>query len=127
MVKKAYLKSIEMLIVIVLTLVFLVVVIPRQESLDIGQKKNILINLQDSEVFRDFVINNNGCFNSTPTNSVTLLINQYIPQEYDYKVCTGPKARTLPEKTVYIDSLMFAGNLSNTEFKTIRLYYWPKS
>ena len=126
MVKKAYMKTIEILLVVVLTTIFLVLIIPGRESLSRSKHSSYLINLEKNDDFRNFVTNNNACFNSTPANTATALIERYLPQEFDYTLCTGPKIESVPEKDVYIDLLVIVGNYTYTNFKTIRLYYWTE-
>ena len=126
MVKKAYMKTIEILLVVVLTTVFLVLIIPGQESLTRSKHPSYLINLETNDDFRNFVTNNNACFNSTPANTATGLIERYLPLEFDYTLCTGLKIESVPQKEVFIDSIVIIGNHTHTNFKTIRLYYWTE-
>jgi competence protein ComGC len=126
MVKKAYMKTIEMLLVMVISTIFLLLILPKQNYRESMQKESYLIHLEKDETFRDFVTGNIGCYNSTPKNTITVLVEKHIPKEFDYTICIDKTPRTLPIKDIFIDSLVIAGNYSQTEFKTIRLYYWSE-
>lgn len=126
MVKKAFMKTIEVLLVIVISSIFIISITEDKSQLTRTSHDSYLINLERDSSFRDFVTNNNACFNSTPQNNLTLLIQRYIPIEYDYVICTGPTVGALPEKDIYVDTLVHAGNYSETNFKTVKLYYWTE-
>ncbi len=118
-------KTVEILIVIVLTTIFLVTIFERQPSNTIIRKSSYLIHLEKDVEFRDFIINNDGCFGSSEL-SIDSLIKNYLAKEYDYMLCSDEKANELPVKKINVDTLFFSGNLTSTKIKTIRLYYWTK-
>jgi len=124
MVKKAYMKTIEMLLVMVVSTIFLLVILPKQNYRDNMQKESYLIHLEKDETFRDFITDNTACYNSTPKNTITVLVDRHVPKEFDYTICIDKTPTILPKKDIFIDSLVIAGNYSQTDFKIVRLYYW---
>lgn len=125
MVKTAYMKTIEMLFVIVISTIFLIVILPRQESLNRAELKEVIINLEHNDYFRNFVSDNTGCFNST-NQTVSNLIRTYLSDVYDYTLCIGVFPSSVPNKDIFVESLFFSGNYTETQNKIIRLYYWVK-
>ena len=123
MVKKAYMKTIEMLFVIVISTIFLIVIIPKPESLSRSDLKDILIELEDNPQFRDFSQKNTGCFNST-NQTVSELIGSYLSTTYDFNLCIGILPSSVPNQNIFVESLYFVGNYTTTNQKKIRLYYW---
>ena len=126
MVKKAYMKTIEMLLVMVISTIFLLIILPKQNYCDNMQKESYLIHLEKDETFRHFITDHTACYNSTPKNTLTVLVDRHVPKEFEYKICIDKTPNTLPKKDIFIDSLVIAGNYSQTDFKTIRLYYWSE-
>ena len=108
---------------IVLTTVFLLVIIPRQASLPKTDREPYLVNLESDDDFRAFVTENTACFNST-SGIIDPLVRRYLPLQYDYIFCSGTKVAELPERTIYVDTLFMAGNLTDVSYKTVSLYYW---
>lgn len=121
---KAYMKTIEILLVIVLTTMLLLIIIPRPSTLETEQK-NYLIHLEQNAAFRNFAIQNAGCYNSTDTEAITGLVRGYLPQDYSFVICIDQSA-VLPDKeTIYANSIIISGNYSSIDVKTVRLFYWP--
>ena len=126
--KKGFMKTLEMLLVIILTAMFLTIVLPRNNINDKTQNSFYLINLAQIDSFRDFVINSESCFNSSTNVSDIGIVNlkNYLGEEFDFVFCINTLPLSLPEKTIYLDTLFFSGNVSNPNYKTLRLYYWYK-
>ena len=123
--KKAFMKTIEIMLVIILSTIFLLVILPKQQQITETKSTPYLIYLEKDAEFRDFIISSNECYNSSSAEASSY-VEKYLPQELDYILCSGTKSTNLPEKNVFVDSLFFAGNISNVEYKIIRLYYWAK-
>ncbi|AJF61924.1 TPA: hypothetical protein HA239_02475 [Candidatus Woesearchaeota archaeon] len=126
MVKKAFMKTIEMLIVIVLSAIFLIMLLSKPASLNQAEVKDYFIKLEENEEFRQYIQNTTGCFNSSVDSPAATLLMRYMTTSYDYLLCSGTVATSaqLPPQTVYIDSLVFTGNYTDTRFKKLSLYYW---
>ncbi len=123
--KKGFMKTIEILLVIVLSTIFLLVILPKHQQITETKSTPYLIYLEKDPGFRDFIISSNECYNSSSAEASSF-IEKYLPQELDFILCSGTKATNLPEKNVFVDSLFFSGNISDVEYKTVRLYYWSK-
>jgi hypothetical protein len=113
--KKAFMKTIEVLLAATFTALFLF-----ETSLD------VLANLEKNDAFRDFATLNTGCFNSTSNTDFNREIDKYVPIEYDYLACIDASSYTLPDKKIFIDSIVISGNLSLYRPKTVKLYHWLK-
>jgi len=124
MVKKAFIRTLEILIVIIVTTIFLLVIIPKQAINTEDKVQLYLINLEKNADFRSFVSQNTGCYNSSTSFIINTLIEEYLPSNYDYLICSDAKATELPETRVVVDTLFFAGNITSVNYKTVRLYYW---
>ncbi|MFH2020111.1 MAG: hypothetical protein ABIJ34_01775 [archaeon] len=124
MVKKAFIKTLEILFVIIISVFFLVAVIPRQYANFEKGRTSYLLKMENDEEFRTFVTANNVCFNSSQDNVATRLTSRYLPGIYSYIICTGPSVSSLPPQDISVDTLFFAGNYSSTNFKILKLYYW---
>lgn len=121
--KKAFMKTLEMLFVVVLSSIFLLAIVPQAANAPVTGRISYLVKLEKDENFRSFVNSNPGCFNSTNT-LVDSLMQRYAQKKFDYVLCSGERASNLPSKTVYLDTLFFAGNITDTNYRIIRLYYW---
>ncbi|MBN2368800.1 hypothetical protein JXC34_07290 [Candidatus Woesearchaeota archaeon] len=124
MQKKAFMKTVEILMAIVITTIFLLVIIPKQSTLSRQASEAYLVNLMDDENFRVFVTGNTACFNSTSGQQINAMIARYLPNQYDYIVCSGARVTELPERNVFVDTLLIAGNITSIQPKVVRLYYW---
>jgi hypothetical protein len=125
MAKKAFLKTFEVLIAVVLTLIFIILLVPKENiSEPTGNKIEIMNQLEKYPEFRQEVIENNGCFNRTSNNVISNTIDSYISSRYDFYLCIDYTAENLPNKRVYVDSVFITGNITSYQHKIVRLYYW---
>ncbi|MBT3720739.1 hypothetical protein HOC50_00945 [archaeon] len=120
---KAYMKTIEMLLVIVVSTIFLLSIMPKQESLLKNDLKDVLISLEDNDNFRNFCLENTGCFNSINT-VIDSQIRSYLPESYEYRLCVGATPTSIPNTEVFLETLYFVGNGTESQDKTVFLYYW---
>ncbi len=120
--KKAFMKTIEIMLVIVFTTIFLLALLQNQFSTPVNEKAEYLIELEKDSGFRNYVLQNTGCFNSTTSSSG--YIRRYLPSRLDYNLCIGTKPTELPVIDVYVNNMYFSGNLTSVQTKTIILYYW---
>jgi hypothetical protein len=125
MVKKAFLKTFEALIAIVLTLIFVMLLVPKESiSEPRGNKIEIMNELEKYPDFVSGTIENTGCFNRTSGNVLSNLTDKYLSSRYSYYMCIDAAAENLPNKRIYVDSIFITGNITNYQHKTARLYYW---
>jgi hypothetical protein len=124
--KKAFVKTLEALLAIIITSIFMLGVFPKQQANLAFEEVSYLAKLEKNSDFRIFAGGNDGCFNSTPKASINVLIESYLPARYDYIFCSNAKAQQVPQGKLYADTLFFTGNITQTNYKILRLYYWVK-
>ena len=123
--KKAMLKTVEALIAIVLTLIFIVLVFSRAPATGTPKEElDMLKMLHVSDEFRN-------CAAADNLACISNHINDSMPRRYDFYVDMSPDPSGppsgLPEKHIYRESLIIAGNTTHYNPQIIRLYYWIKS
>ncbi len=123
--KKGFIRTLEAIIAIFITLFFVTFVLPKQSAVPApSESLNLMDALKEDETLRDCVIiGNTTCINAT--------INRTLEDSYDFAVsiATDPLARaTLPSEVhVYSESVMIAGNSTSYSPKILRVYYWARS
>lgn len=122
--KKAVFRTLEALIAIFITFLFLMIFMPQQRELAAQDSPdNVLATLADNDAFRNCAI----MFNYTCVNQT---IDSQLSQLYDFKTNISEKPDSavtgLPEKRVYANSMLIAGNTTNSTTLIVRLYYWTK-
>ena len=119
---KAYIRTLEMFIAIVITFIFLMFVIPKNMSRAEEKELHFLAKLEQESNFRNCVISSNiSCINSS--------VSQLIPSRYDYTLITDDKLNTpetLPLAKIGADSIMIKGNMTNSTTKFVQVFYWKK-
>ncbi len=123
---KAYMKSVEMMLVIIVSVFFLISIMGRQSEMRREELKDVLIKLEDNPEFRSFCTSNTGCFNSTDPNDADSLIRQYLSEDYGYYLCINNAPYDFPQTNIYGESIFFAGNHTDVSHDTVRLFYWLK-
>jgi hypothetical protein len=124
MVKKAYMKTIEILLVIVISTIFIFAIMPSESNEDFINQE-YLSNLEKDDFFRDFASANTGCYNTLNANTATRSIERYLPPEYGYIICVGEKTEPPDKDRMFVDSLVIVGNHTKLNRKIVWLYYWP--
>ena len=122
--KKAYVRTVEAILAVSITLIFITIIFPRVQLTETrGENLNILSTLENRDDFRTCVIENNGtCVNSIIAALMT------SPFDYIFNLSTDPNVAlpSLPPKRIFSDSVYIAGNLSNKTETIVRLYYFAK-
>ena len=125
MVKKAFLRTAEAVIAIVITFTLLTVML-RQETVTETRRppENILYLLKEDPDFRTCVeIRNTACINQS--------INSQMPDNYDFtfNISEDPNAAVsagLPSKRIFADAVLLTGNTTNSTTRIVRLFYWTR-
>ncbi len=123
--KQGIFRTLEALIAIFITFLFLVIFIPQQrERAQPTAPPNAITNLRDNDEFRNCVIQKNEtCINQS--------IDRNLADSYDFKfnLSDNPYAGAplLPQKKVYANSMFLAGNTTNSTRTIVRLYFWAKT
>jgi hypothetical protein len=125
MVKQGYVKTAEAVIAIFLSLSILAIFIHPDSTTETRRlPENALAVLRDNVDFRNCVQDNNtACINST--------IRDELPNNYDFTFIVAQDAEAaaynLPEKRIFADSVLLAGNATNSTIRIVRMFYWSKS
>ena len=122
--KQGMFRTIEALIAIFITFIFLIVFIPLQrERAQSTAPPNVLATLRDNDEFRNCVIQKNEtCINQS--------IDRNLEDSYDFRFNLSDtpyaSAPPLPQKKIYANSMFIAGNETNSTRMIVRLYFWAK-
>jgi len=124
--KKAYMKTMEALLAIIITAIFMILLIPQFRVSEVKEDKpEVLEQLEKDPDFRISVVTTaEGCYNKSSNNALTQKIESYLLDDYEYRICLNKKALNLTEKKVYADSVFILGNMTNFSHREVRLYYW---
>ena len=126
MVKKGYMKTLEVLFAIVVTVIFFVILVPVK---DVSEEKDetfsILGALLKDSVFREAAISlSEACYNASSSNNLTEKVEQYLFSDYTYHICLNVKKDGLPEEKIFIETSFITGNITDYKHRQVRLYYW---
>ena len=125
--KKAYVKTLEAVIALVLSFLFITFFVPAGKGTDERQPDLDLVNIMGQNPdFRRCVMNNNySCINATFEEYYPAIIINY---NYLFNISTDPKIAgvDLPTANIHSESLLIAGNDTYIYPRVVRLYYWPK-
>ncbi|RMF54376.1 hypothetical protein D6745_05430 [Candidatus Woesearchaeota archaeon] len=128
--KNGFVRTLEAILALLITLLFVIFVVPSKSAPSYEEKGvEVLKPLEQDSDFRNYVIGlDNNCVRRSDGIPLNDKINKYLPPVYDYVVCVSYKgdlaSLNLPEKHVFVDSLLVSANLSVYDPKIIRLYYW---
>jgi len=123
--KKAFMKTVEVVIVIVLTAVYMLTILPQNADISASPNIDYLSKLQTNNDFRKLATQKQGCFDATDTDTNNI-IGKYIPPDFEYKICFDATFSALPDKEVSAESIFFAGNETDINYKVVRLYAWAR-
>ncbi len=123
--KKAFLRTIEAVIAVVITFIVLVVIFPKNNISE--YQKSSLNNLElmnDDENLRNCIYSDNlSCAES--------IIRNYLPNSYDfqYLITSNPNdfIYSLPKTKIHTTNIVFAGNNYIYDFRVLKIYYWLKN
>ncbi|MBW2995046.1 hypothetical protein KY312_01735 [Candidatus Woesearchaeota archaeon] len=127
--KKAFLKTAEVMIAIVVAATFLIYIFPSSPVRQQQEPVSILETLEDNDEFRQLLmLNNSRCIDADAE------IRKHLPARFKYSyefnildISDIDKVPDLPpDKTVYVETLLVAGNNSQYEPKVLKLYYWDR-
>ncbi len=122
--RKAFMKTIEVGIAIVLTYLFLILITPKQVPTASRERiAETLSILQQNDDFRNCVISENGtCVDS----NIRLFLQASF--DYVYSVSSDPNyvPSGLPQKRIFVDSIFISGNTTLYKPKIFKVYYWTR-
>ena len=119
---KAFMKTLEVMLVVIFTVMFLIILSPPQSRSSVPELEPVLLHLQKDQGFREFAIQNTECFISGL--GAEQHIRKYLHNRYDYVFCSGASETNLPDRRIFLDTLVIAGNITYIEPKVLKLYFW---
>jgi len=120
--RKAYMKTIEVVLAGVFTVLFLMFLLPRVGENRLEDELQVVAHLRQDPSFRDFAAGATGCMDSSDPS--VSMVGTYLPEKYDFDLCIDAISTRIPDKKIFIDSAVISGNMSSYQPKTIRLFYW---
>ncbi len=137
--KKAYIRTLEAIIAIVILLFGTFALTPKQ-PVNPQETPYVIQSLQnyvvtqatDNKSLRDMIINYDTQTNLV-NQSLKGIIESKLPPAYDYRVtvCMDPSCVSLPElqTSVYTDDVLIAGQTTakKSVLRLVRVWFWPKS
>lgn len=118
--KKGFMKTLEVVIAVLITFIFVIFIIPQSELGVKDKKKAILEELHSDPSFRSCALVRN-------TDCIIDAINDVLPATYDFKVLITSRPDEaiddLPRKELYVDTFFFAEVDQPT---IVKVYYWIK-
>jgi len=121
--KKAFLRTIEMAIAIILTIAVAYFLFPKTSTPQEEANLGILKVLEQKPEFRNCVVMLN--YNCTES-----FLRNYTPPNYDFTYDITENQNevhaNLPAKKINTESIYIAGDINLYNPKIIRLYYWRK-
>ncbi|MBD3310207.1 hypothetical protein GF351_03230 [Candidatus Woesearchaeota archaeon] len=120
--KKGYVRTLEVVIAIVLTLIFLMFLVPRVSPDDRQSvKAGVLAALEQNQDFRDCALARN-------VSCVESMAEDVLPERYSLKVNISSDPEEQPgidvQGDIYSDSLFIAGSDTSYNATIVRLWYW---
>lgn len=122
--KKGYMRTLEVMLALVLTFAFVLYILPAPDSTVEKGVDAVLLSFIDDQSFRAEAFNITSCINKGDATALNSLLDNSLPQGINYAICPEGTLPTLPRKKVNAQSIYFAGNITNSTNKIIRLYYW---
>lgn len=126
--KKAYLRTLEAFTAVILTFVFIIYIIPTMQGNEVHRDNiNILDTLIYQESFRNCVLSDSVGAAEVCAEG---FVSDKIPSVYSFKVEISEnnefEAQGLPQRRVFTETSMIAGNLTVYSPRYIQVYYWLK-
>lgn len=123
--KKAYLKTLEVVFAIILTMSVLVFVFSSSKvpSDDVFSDLDVLENLEFNDEFRSCVVDDNeSCITDMVNRSLPVFYRESFVVAFTNDINYFPD--DLPDKRIYADSIFIAGAAYNYSPIIVKLFYW---
>jgi len=121
--KKAYLRTIEMTVAIIITFAVAYYIFPKAPTPQGEASLNILQVLEQKPEFR-------SCVAAIDYNCTESFLRNYTPSNYEfaYDITEDPNQghANLPEKKINTESVYISGNINLYNPKIVKLYCWRK-
>ncbi|MBW3023141.1 hypothetical protein KY308_03490 [Candidatus Woesearchaeota archaeon] len=121
--KKSYLRTIEVMIAILVTFLFVYFVFPKSQTPQENEQITVLKVLENNPDFRNCILGvEYGC--------VENYLKDYVPPNYDFVFDISEDVDVfrpnLPEKNINTETIYISGNTTEYSPKLLKLYYWRK-
>jgi len=131
MVKKGFLKTLEVFLAVTSVLIFVMFVNSNNIYSNSDVEYSILSNLAKDDSFREnLYLISNVCYSKYENHSTIDVIKQIMPDYLNYTFCvydeTDFRIDTLPSKKILVDSYYFSSNDYIYSPKIARLFYWTE-
>jgi hypothetical protein len=118
--RKGYVMTLEAFLAFFITFIFVVFVVLKGISAKPAKTQlDILEALEERDDFRTCVYENN-------VSCIEDLVRPFVPGTYMFRINIDSPSVASGAKDIYSETVFLAGN-STGEYKTVYLYYWPKS
>ncbi|NTV23623.1 MAG: hypothetical protein HGA85_04575 [Nanoarchaeota archaeon] len=124
MVKKAFIKTMEIILVALLTSIFVLSILPTQVVTKATAGKHYLIKVEDD--IRAIAVSGRRCMNESAPGAAIEELKEMLPPGTGFQVCIDMTPEALPDKRVSVDNLFIAGNITNLTYNHVKLYYWSE-
>jgi len=119
--KKAYARTIEVMIAVIITFLFVYFIFPKSQTPAEEARLEVLKVLENNPTFRN-------CAISAEYGCVQSYLKDYVPRNYEFAfdIADNPDIfrANLPEKNINTKTLYLSGNITLYNPKFIKLYYW---
>lgn len=122
--KKAYLKTLEVILALVFTFAFILYILPSHDASVDEEAKKILIHLMDDDGFREQANNLTSCINRGDNQTINTYFDSTLYSYIEYYLCPQGMTPSLPRKKVNVESLYLTGNMTDSTQKIVKLYYF---
>ena len=122
--KKAYMRTLEVILAMVLTFAFVLYIMPAPDNTASDASDGILIGLIESGSFRESAGNMTGCAYKSDNTTLTRILDGTLPEHVNYAICPKGSLPSLPRKKVKAESVYLTGNITAYDARIVRLYYW---
>ena len=132
--KKAYIRTMEAVLAIIILLIFVYTVIPRQPIEESGTE-DVNIKLIQDHVFFELANNDELRSDIISKNNESLndLVTNVINQRYNYEIAINDLGGSLilpnnisSDKAIYVRSAVISTNKTEYDPKIVTLYLWLK-
>jgi hypothetical protein len=123
--KKAYMKTAESVIAVAITFTLLMSFMSHKSSTQTGElPESFLDTLKDDADFR-------SCVQSLQSACINQSLDSIIPDSYAFSFNLTEDPNTIvtsafPDKRVYANSILLAGNTTDSTIRIVRVFYWAK-
>ena len=122
--KKAYMKTLEAMIAVVLTFSVIAYVTSFDTNETSKSENSVLHELSKSDEYRFELLNLSSCLTKESNTTVINEINLRMDNNLNYYLCPSNIKPSLPKTNVNVKQIYLNPKFDNQSEKVIKLYYW---